>query len=579
MPKNLEYLTRCPACDDDLGVAPSSVTNGEWRPPSLLLEVNGGDAGTLDWRLSLFGHRGKRWSSPGFKPAHVRWVYRLCGDGHLFLDHIRLRGGTRDPQWTVHDFDVAAAVGGVAAGKSYLLLRTLSQHLTISGLEYVPAVDNMVPIDDHDADWLEEAPMHLLEGHYLQMSAEGTPLPPTTRRDLLPVEFLTEKVSGDIVRQILAIHHDLVGDDHRDDNTWGQRMRQPIVKRYQIGNRRVIAAIADLAGELFDQSTINDEHQQRLLRNYGTLIWVVDPVIAGPFRTFLPAGIKPTVVSASMRPDRAVHDNPTTVQNRRGSGQRLLAATLAKVDSKLAADVGPTQHLLVCITKSDLIHLALRKGRKLTDLGQADDVVEGSARYLLEVAQRAGSDEASLAVEPAAKIAVVDPVHRARHEPSLRADLVRQLSSALVRHYSSPDAFWDLTHHGGDAAVDIPAGHPSSVLPPGFLAVPSLNTHIAESLAAGQGGVLRVRDLVMSALGCGIAFGLGFRQPIERMLQQPWRDLRFFLCSPLASVPTQVEGDPDHIEPLEKSESFPEIDDRSAALTQLLLCVLRRVRP
>jgi hypothetical protein len=578
--KNLAHLTHCPACDDDLGVAPSPVTNGEWRPPSLLLEVTGGEAGTLDWRLSLFGHRGRSWSSADFRPGLVRWVYRLCGDGHLFLDHIRLRGGARDPEWTVHDFDVVAAIGGVAAGKSYLLLRTLSQHLTISGLEHIAGVDDMVPIDNRDADWMEEAPMRLLEDHYRQMSETGMPLPPTTRRDLLPFEFLTEKVSGDIVRQILAIHRDLVGEDHLDP-TWGQRIRQPIVKRYQIGNRQVLLAIADLAGELFDQSTINDDHQKRLLRNYGTLVWVVDPVIAGPFRAFLPTKIEPTVVSASMRPDRAVHANPATVQNRRSSGQRKLATTLATVDSTFGADLGPTQYLLVCITKSDLVHLTLRSGRKLTDLGRSGrdgDVVEGAARYLLEVAHRAGKVNASLVVERAAKIAVVDPIYRARHEPTLSAAVARQLADALIEHYSTPDAFWDLTHHGNDAIVRIPEGDPSAVLPPGVLVVPSLNAHIAGSLTPGQAGVLRVRDLVMSALGCGIAFGLGFQKSIEQMLQQQWRDLRFFLCSPLASAPTQVKGDPDLIKPLD-AESFPELDDDSAALTQLLLCLLRRVRP
>jgi len=541
------------------------------------LEVNEGERGTLDWRLSVFSRRHGPWSSADFRPARVRWVYWMCGDGHIFLDHLRLHGGP-DPKWTVDDFNIIAAVGGVAAGKSYLLLRTLHQHLGLSGIEHVTRTRDIVPVEDRDSDWLEEEPLRLLENHYQRMAEDGLPMEPTTRIDMLPYRFLTEHLSSDIVDKISAIHHELAGDDNVDPS-WGQRFRQPIVKRYQIGSRRILTAVADLAGELFDRHNINDDHRQRVLRNYGTLAWVIDPVITAAIDDFLPEHLARSVVPASMRPDPAVNANPDQIRGRRRSVQQQLARSLAQADSRLAADIGPTQHLLVCITKADLIHLALRDGQKLANLGEPDDVVEGVARYLLEVANRASSDQPSLAVDRTAERSIINPIYRMRHEPTLYTAVVRQFATAFADHYSAPDAFWGLVHRGTGDTIEIPAGKPSGALPPGRLTVPSLNEHIAGSLSSAEpAGKLRTRDLVMSALGCGLAYGLGFRQPIEKMLQQSWRDLRFFPCSPLASAPIQTTDGSERITLLEKTARFPQLHDRSAALTQLLLNMLRGVR-
>src|SRR5215470_13960625 len=151
MPQNLDRLARCPACGGNLGPSPPPPSsNGEWWPPSMQLEVNEGERGTLDWRLSVFSRRHGPWSSADFRPARVRWVYWMCGDGHIFLDHLRLHGGP-DPKWTVDDFNIIAAVGGVAAGKSYLLLRTLHQHLGLSGIEHVTRTRDIVPVEDRDS--------------------------------------------------------------------------------------------------------------------------------------------------------------------------------------------------------------------------------------------------------------------------------------------------------------------------------------------------------------------------------------------------------------------------------------------
>jgi hypothetical protein len=80
----------------------------------------------------------------------------------------------------------------------------------------------------------------------------------------------------------------------------------------------------------------------------------------------------------------------------------------------------------------------------------------------------------------------------------------------------------------------------------------------------------------MSAVGCGLAYGLGQQSALFRMHREPWITLRFFLCSPLATVPIAV--DDIRLKPLNPRDRFPRVDDRAAALTQLLLAVLGRAR-
>jgi hypothetical protein len=174
---------------------------------------------------------------------------------------------------------------------------------------------------------------------------------------------------------------------------------------------------------------------------------------------------------------------------------------------------------------------------------------------------------------------VVDPIARTRHEPVLYKAVLAQYASALLHRFSYHEHWWNLVHGGGAVDVPVPEGSHSAVQPPGMVTVPSLDEHIASALNPGGAGVLRTRDLVMSALGCGVAYGLGFESRVESMLNQRWRDVRFFLCSPLGEVPVRVDGSTNLIEPLEPAATFPDLDERSAALSQLLLCLLRRVWP
>jgi hypothetical protein len=274
------------------------------------------------------------------------------------------------------------------------------------------------------------------------------------------------------------------------------------------------------------------------------------------------------------------------VRRKRNGVQDRLARQLAELAGALAVDFGGTQQVLVCVTKADLVRLALEDGRSLRDIGrdpdarvrpvdEPGDVVRGAARYLLEVAKRWST--ARLTVSPGAA-AVVERITLDQYDDKTRTAAALQVAGALVEHYDDPAALWDLVHLGGADTISIPPGSPSAVLQPGVIQVPSLDRHLVESLVVGQGLVMHVRDLVMSALTCGIAYGLGFGEQIQRMLSQEWRELRFFLCSPLGQVPVPTAADAVFFEPMGKGH-FTDLTARSSALSQLLLCVLGRLRP
>jgi hypothetical protein len=214
---------------------------------------------------------------------------------------------------------------------------------------------------------LEEHPLNVLTAHYARTEEEGQPMNATQLGEMMPVAFLNDTVSADLVDQIDRIH-----ETHAAGNEWGKRIRQPIVRRYQIGTERVLTAIADLPGELFDQRTVQADDRQRLLRNYGTLLWVVDPVVT-EFSHLLPESQAPRVMRASMRPAADVNADHDRVRRKRNGVQDRLARQLAELSGALAVDLGGTQQVLVCVTKADLVRLMLEGGRSLRDIGRDPD--------------------------------------------------------------------------------------------------------------------------------------------------------------------------------------------------------------
>lgn len=572
-------LARCPACDDDLADPMGREPDGRVRRPGLRLELCVEGKDSMDWRLSL-ADGSRSWPpSPGFHPARVRLVYQICGDGHVFLDRLTTGGHLDLARSRVDRFEVIAAVGSTAAGKSYLMLRTLCQHLVVNALAAVNAPGAPAPVSVVDVDWLLEAePLEMLKRDYEKTEVRGLPMDPTTLHSMLPFNFLGRKVAGALVSQIIDIHTELLGADNVDRSSWGRRIRQPIVRRYQIGDQLVMAGVADLAGESFRSNSPEDQHNRFLLGNYGTMVWAIDPVVCASFPGFLPV-VASSSVLASMRPDANINNRPDEIRRERNAVQRRLAGMLADLGAMSQAD-GAVQYLQVCVTKADLIRLALVEGASLRKLGRpgSDAVTAGVARFLFEVAHRATGPGRTVTVERSAW----EPVGRISallHDRKLASMAAQHVANAIVTHFDNAEHFWQLVQLGGGTVVPVPSGEPEAVLPAGEIAVPTIDEHVAGSLVPGQSGVLRTRDLVMSALACGVAYGLGFEQSIEKLLHQPWRELRFFLCSPLAETPVPVAASDELIQPRETEASFPEFDAPSAALSQLLLAMLRRMRP
>jgi len=97
--------------------------------------------------------------------------------------------------------------------------------------------------------------------------------------------------------------------------------------------------------------------------------------------------------------------------------------------------------------------------------------------------------------------------------------------------------------------------------------------------------MILIRYLVMSTIGCGIGFGLIGYDAMFKLRRAASHNIRFFLCSPLATIPVERVRQDNEMDdkqylltPLDKDASFPRAADRSAGLTQLLLGSLTKAR-
>jgi hypothetical protein len=567
--RNLGAFEGCPACGTDFGTPPSTL------PPSLRLDLGAGPAGRKPWRLSLFtetGDIGKSWTSETFAESRTEAVYWLCGDGHLYFDHRVDRNGRQVATWLVEDHDRAAMVGGVAAGKTYLLLRTINQHLML-GPRYSAVT---APLRKLVGDPIEERPLRALKNEYLKAMGQGIPLSRTGLQSLMPRWLLAETIGDDLVEQILAIHAELGVADH-DPDAWGNQVRQPIVQRYNAAGKKVLTSIADLPGEFYNAAATDDSNQPSKLKGYSNLLWVVDPIVVPEFEHFLPADDRHAVTMGSVRPDGDIESDLKGAVVRRNAQQSEIANLLANDEQGIGQDAGRTQQVLVCFTKADLLALALRDGRALSELGRHRAVVDGVMDYLIHVANRSGRSADDRYVEDLAWNTVIGEVAEARHETRNRDAIAAHLAQELVRHYSDGERLWNLVHDGDEDEIEVPAGK-LDILVGNRIPVPSIDEHVASALVPGQAGVLRQRDLIMSALTCGLVYGLNLRGPVYDLLDQHWRDVRFFLCSPFGEVPVSTAEHAGHFKLL-KGNSFPPLDAPSAALVQIHLTLVAGVRP
>lgn len=578
----------CPVCGGVLG---APVERNQRRqfvvPPSLRLEVGPPDSERrYPWRVRALDGRFRPMESvqPPFNPHEVDYVYLLCGGGHIFPDASPLfRRGTRSdtaPRQHVDAWNMVAAIGAPASGKTYLLLRTLHQSLDNP--------ENWEP--DHDdgrvrlyqLSPLEQVPLTARTTQYTQTVASGLPILPTlTDFRGLPAGILKEEMPDalDAIREMIK---GTVVDGERQAQAWGEGFRQPLVLRTASRGRRTWTGVADLPGELFKIDTVVPR-ERVTLRAYDALVWVVDPVVAadaidGLADDGLDADTSyGDVLDGSLRPGTTAEAGREVVRITRDDIQSDIGRSLTLLDGEMAIEVGAALQLLVAVSKCDMIHAALRKGtvreKRLEDLAVPGTVARGVMGYLWQVTNRWAAGRMDADEETAALLRYLRGGEAVERE--VRRRRIEQVADALLTHFSRPEKFWNLVHGGRPDQLDVP-GSPDAALRPRRVRVPSIGEHLEQALRPGSAYRVLLRDLVMSAVGCGVAYGLGQEDALFRMLREEWQNIRFFLCSPLGTVP-RATGD-GRLSPLEPGARFPRIHGQSAALTQLLLAMLGKAR-
>jgi hypothetical protein len=493
------------------------------------------------------------------------------------------RGGEDLSLWRQHAF--VAALGPVASGKSYLLVRALKQLLAPQDIDH-SYTTGMVHIERVKQFPLELMPMEILEKHYEQTWQANTPIPATAKEDQVPGTILQDEIGRDIRSAAETLQFKVMGFPRADFDRWGEKVRQPIFLRTRKAGQPVLTCVVDLAGELFDRETgaYVGFTTLPMMQHCTELVWVIDPFSSdGRFENYLRQAVRDPaeytrIVEGSARPDEGRDADPEKLS-------RDLAARDG-VNDKLGSDfvtdfgdfvspLGGTLYNLIAITKCDLVELALRRDCTLDKLGEPGDVCEGIARYLGYVIDRAFPVLATKDVQELVDYLQVGAFDGPARDAAQR-QRVDQLAAALLRHYSTAERFWDLVDGGGADKIELTNNDLVAELDELEVEVPSLDAHLAASLRPDGGSQLHMRDLVMSAMGCGLMHGLGQRARVVLLFAQRWRDVRFFLCSPLGTVPSYQPGDVTVRMPPSEDRKYPKVDAPSAGLTQLQLRIMRR---
>ncbi|WP_433077043.1 hypothetical protein ACQP1P_33465 [Dactylosporangium sp. CA-052675] len=574
----------CPACGAALGAAPVMTDNGRFAfPPCFRLEVGpmATQSRRFPWRLSVVGHDFPMPFStdPRFNDLDIDYVYLLCGGGHIFPDSAPVldRPGVNATEHHVDEYNMIAAIGAPASGKTYLLLRTMHQNLD-NPHNFLPAQDDG-RIREYQLSPLEQIPMRSRSSMYAQTLAVGDAIEPTMMDRWGRPEGILKEQLPEVLDAIQDVIRRTVVDGQRRAAEWGKGFRQPLVMRTQCRTRRTWTGLADLPGEMFDPDDGSPRERVKL-RDYDALVWVIDPLVSASMDRFAEDSLAEEsaytdVLDGSLRPGTTHAVGQAVVRSRRDHVQTEIGRRLTLLDGEVVADPGAGVQLLVAITKSDLLHAVLRK-KDLDHLGQPGEVLRGVAGYLavltrshLDGAVHVDQAAGSLLQYLQAGVAVDERVREAR---------CRQVAEGLIRYYSEPGNFWNLAHEGREDHIDIPDGDDPACNPYTIL-VPSIGGHLDRAQRRDAIGHIQLRDVVMSALGCGITYGLGHEWTFYKLLREPWLRLRFFLCSPLGTVPRAFDdaGNP-RLRPLESTATFPRLQDRSAALSQLLLATLGKAQ-
>jgi hypothetical protein len=579
------FGTTCPVCRQLLGATqpPLDPETGRFMmPPSFRLEVGAPDGRNgMPWRVTMLAgnYRPAESMDPAFNQHEVDFVYLLCGGGHIFPDATPVfrSGLARKPdeaRQTIDEWNMVAAMGAPASGKTYLLVRMLKQNL--DNLTQWNAHDDAGRIRLRKLSPLEELPLTSRIGKYNDTRQTGEAIQPTgTDRQATPAGMLEDQLR-DALAAIQELVRRTVVNGERRALQWGRQFRQPLVLRTDSGGRRTWTGVADLPGELFDERGIN-RREAGMLRSFDALLWVVDPAVAPNATEWMATesvAEERLLLDGSLRPGTVVDAyGAEIVRGNRESIQDDIGQQVTMVDGLFATNEGRPLQMLVAVTKCDLIRAALEKpGLDLRDIGAPGDVERGTATYLSVAMDRWSRGTGA---DPGAAQLLTYIWGAQTTEPAVRQRRAVQVARGLLDHFSQPEEFWKLVHVGTDNEVGIPGGDMTTEVPQ-HVRVPSIDEHLDSALRPGSGALILLRDLIMSAVGCGLAYGLGQQSALFRMHREPWITLRFFLCSPLATVPIAV--DDIRLKPLDPRDRFPRVDERAAALTQLLLAVLGRAR-
>jgi len=574
----------CPVCGAGLGLPPDrdSHTGRFTLPPGFRLEVGPADRENRQpWRVSTLGVTFPPAAStdPAFSDREIDYVYLLCGGGHIFPDAAPVFRADAllpdDARQHIDGWNMVAALGAPASGKTYLLLRMLNQNL--DNTENLEPRDDDAQVRVYQLNPLEEIPLAVRNRMYGDTLSAGHAIPATnmdsqgTPAGILGVEL------PDALDAIKDIIGKTVLDGQRRAREWGTGFRQPLVLRTTSRGRRTWTGVADLPGELFAPDTTVPRERVKL-RAYDALVWVVDPVVAAPALDRLAEDSLDVeasyhrILDGSLRPGTTAAAGRERVRTNRDQIQVEIGRHLTRVDGIFTVDQGASLRMLVAITKCDIIHAALGK-KRLGDLGEPGVVNRGVTTFLAFLTNRWGRGEVE--ADPASTYLLDYLWGGAATDPAVRRRRSQQVATGFLEHYSAQEAFWNLAHLGNRDHVVIGGGDDLAIQQI-RLEVPSIGDHLDSSLLPGSAHQILLRDLVMSAVGCGLSYGLGHEAAIFRALNERWQQLRFFLCSPLATVPMSTEDE--LLSPLESTARFPKAHDRSAALTQLLLAAIGKAR-
>jgi hypothetical protein len=590
------FGTTCPVCGHVLGSIAPAVDRRTGRfahPPSLRLEIGPKDAsGAVPWRVTCLAGNFPPASStdPMFTEHEVDFVYLLCGDGHIFPDATPVFHG--EARQRIDDWNMVAAIGAPASGKTYLLVRMLQQNL--DDLSSWDTGDDSTRLRLHKLSPLEEGPLAARVRNWNLTRTTGWAIAPTGTDNATPNDIL-EAVLGDALEAIKMIIQKTVVSGESRAARWGTGFRQPLVLRTDNGGRRTWTGVADLPGELFSEDGAPLREIGKL-RAFDGLLWVVDPVVSPTAtrwmavadteqgRQMLDGSLRPgTIQSAGQEAQRS--GGPRALSNVADLGAEVVRATretiqddigrqITMVDGVYAAHDGRRLQMLVAITKCDLIRAALEKpGMRLCHLGEPGDMERGVASHLAFTVNRWADGLTGADTDAEALLAYLRA--SATADQRVRRERAEQVAAGLIEHYSRHDELWKLVHRGEESVVETGRGAGRGTQPV-LIRVPSIDEHLGAASKPGSGDQILLRDLIMSAVGCGVAYALGLRSAVYRMHREPWINLRFFLCSPLTKVPIAVADE--RLQPLNHGERFPRVDERSAALTQLQLAVLERAR-